>query len=53
MGMGGDQIIPCLVPTLNGKEGMGKQIADRRQELFLTKFGTHLRPTLGARVGYG
>ncbi len=49
IGMGGDQVIPRLVPELNGKEGMGKQIADRRKELILNKFGAELAPTSGAR----
>ena len=49
IGMGGDQVIPRLVATLNGKEGVGKQIADRRKELILSKFSNGLAPTLGAR----
>lgn len=49
IGMGGDQVIPRLVPELNGKEGVGKQIADRRKELILDKFGPRLSPTKGAR----
>jgi HAD superfamily hydrolase (TIGR01509 family) len=49
IGMGGDQIIPRLVPELNSKEGTGKQIADHRKNLILNKFGSHLTPTRGAR----
>jgi len=49
IGMGGDQVIPRLVPELNDKEGVGKQIADRRKELILNKYGAQLAPTTGAR----
>lgn len=49
IGMGGDQVIPRLVPELNAKEGVGKQIADRRKELIINKFGAQLEPTPGAR----
>ncbi|MBV8886423.1 MAG: HAD family hydrolase [Chroococcidiopsidaceae cyanobacterium CP_BM_RX_35] len=49
IGMGGDQVIPRLVPELNDKEGTGKQIADRRKELILTKFGSQLAAANGAR----
>lgn len=49
IGMGGDQVIPRLIPELNGKEGTGKQIADRRKDLILTKFSSQLSPTKGAR----
>ncbi len=49
IGMGGDQVIPRLVPELNGKEGTGKQIAARRKELILTKFGSQLASANGSR----
>ncbi|MBD2034725.1 HAD family hydrolase [Phormidium sp. FACHB-592] len=49
IGMGGDQIIPRFAPELNDKEGTGKQIADHRKKLILTKFGSHLAPAPGAR----
>lgn len=49
IGMGGDQLVPQLVPELSGQEGLGKQIADRRKELILNKFGSGLAPTSGAR----
>lgn len=49
IGMGGDQVIPRLVSALNDQEGEGKQIADRRQELIINKFGAELAPTKGAR----
>lgn len=49
IGMGGDQVVPRLVPQLNDKEGTGKAIADRRKELIINKFGPQLTPTNGAR----
>lgn len=50
IGMGGDQIIPRFVPELNDQDGTGKQIADRRKALILTKFGSQLSPAKGARA---
>jgi HAD superfamily hydrolase (TIGR01549 family) len=49
IGMGGDQIVPKFAPGLDGKEGKGKEIADRRKELIINKFGSNLAPTNGAR----
>jgi HAD superfamily hydrolase (TIGR01549 family) len=49
IGMGGDQVIPQLVPDLTGEAGVGKQIAERRKELVINKFGRNLSPTPGAR----
>ncbi len=49
IGMGGDQIVPKFAPGLSGKEGKGKEIADRRKELIINKFGSNLAPTSGAR----
>ncbi len=49
IGMGGDQIVPKFAPGLSGKEGKGKEIADRRKELIINKFGSNLAPTNGAR----
>lgn len=49
IGMGGDQLIPRMVPELSGKEGEGKEIADRRKELIIEKFGSELEPTQGSR----
>lgn len=50
IGMGGDQVIPRLVPALNGKTGAGKQIADRRKELILNKFGSQLVSANGSQA---
>jgi HAD superfamily hydrolase (TIGR01549 family) len=49
IGMGGDQIVPKFAPGLDGKEGKGKEIANRRKELIINKFGSNLAPTNGAR----
>ena len=49
IGMGGDQIIPRIIPELSGKEGMGKKAADRRKELIIEKFSPTLAPAPGSR----
>jgi HAD superfamily hydrolase (TIGR01509 family) len=49
IGKGGDQVIPQLVAELNSKDGIGKQIANRRKELILKKFSSDLTPTRGAK----
>jgi HAD superfamily hydrolase (TIGR01509 family) len=49
IGMGGDKVIPQLVPGLNKQEGPGKAIGDRRKELILTQFGPKLAPANGSR----
>ncbi|MBH8554653.1 HAD family hydrolase [Nostocaceae cyanobacterium CENA357] len=49
MGMGGDHVIPKLVPELNSKEGTGKAIAARRKELILNKFSPQLVGAPGSR----
>jgi len=49
IGMGGDHIIPTLVPELNKEEYPGKAIASYRKDLVVQKYGPPLRPTPGAR----
>ncbi len=49
IGMGGDQVVPRLVPGLSGEEGEGKKIADRRKELIIHKFGPQIKATNGSR----
>lgn len=49
IGMGGDQVIPILVPELNDEEGDGKAIAQKRKELIMEHFGPSLAPAPGAR----
>ena len=47
--MGGDQIVPKFAPGLSSEEGKGKEIADRRKELIINKFGSNLPPANGTR----
>lgn len=49
MGMGGDHLLPELVPGLSADEGPGKAIAEHRMQIFLTQYVPHLQPTPGAR----
>lgn len=49
IGMGGDQVIPKMVPGLSSEEGDGKAISERRKELMLNRFGPTLAPAKGAR----
>jgi HAD superfamily hydrolase (TIGR01509 family) len=49
IGMGGDQIVPKFAPGLSSQEGKGKEIADRRKELIINRFGKSLAPAPGAR----
>lgn len=49
IGMGGDQVIPKLVPGLNDQQGEGKAIAERRKELILNRYAQTLAPTKGSR----
>ena len=49
IGMGGDQLIPRILPELSGKEGVGKKAADRRKELIIEKFSPTLAPAPGSR----
>ncbi|HVK07766.1 MAG TPA: HAD family hydrolase [Gemmataceae bacterium] len=48
IGMGGDKLVP-RVSGLDAESGLGKQISDRRGEIFLTEFAPGLRPCRGAR----
>ena len=47
--MGGDQVVPKMVPELNDEEGDGKAIAEKRKELIIERFGPTLAPTKGSR----
>lgn len=49
IGMGGDQVVPRLVPELNSKEGQGKEISSHRKKLILNEFGPKLAPANGSR----
>ncbi|MEH1828921.1 MAG: HAD family hydrolase [Nostoc sp.] len=49
MGMGGDQLIPKVVPELNGEEGTGKAIAQIRKKLLLDKYIPQITAANGSR----
>ncbi|MGA7933054.1 MAG: HAD family hydrolase, partial [Kovacikia sp.] len=49
MGMGGDHIIPKLLPGLKSGEGTGQSISERRKELVLNKYCPHVLPANGSR----
>lgn len=49
IGMGGDQVIPKMVPGLTDEEGDGKAISQRRKELIINRYGPTLAPTKGTR----
>jgi HAD superfamily hydrolase (TIGR01509 family) len=48
IGMGGDKVLPLLV-GLSAGEGKGKQIAERREEIFASRYLPQVRPLPGAR----
>ena len=50
IGMGGDKLLPSVVPGLSSEEGIGKDIAARRKAIFLEQYAPHLQPTPGARA---
>jgi len=50
IGMGGDKVVPELAPGLNDKDGEGKEVADTRKEMMMTKLGPTLKPTDGGRA---
>lgn len=50
IGMGGDKLMPTLTPGLQSDEGKGKQIADRRLDIFLSQYAPGLRPAPGSRA---
>jgi HAD superfamily hydrolase (TIGR01509 family) len=49
IGMGGDRVLPELVPGLTDDTEPGKSITERRLEIFKERELPHLRPTRGAR----
>jgi len=49
IGMGGDQVIPQMVPGLTDEEGDGKAISERRKELIINHYGPKLEPANGSR----
>ena len=49
IGMGADKLIPTIIPGLSSIEGIGKQVAERRKEIFLTRYAPTVKPAPGAR----
>jgi HAD superfamily hydrolase (TIGR01509 family) len=49
IGMGGDKLMAAPTPDLSDQEGVGKQIAQRRKESFLSRYVSELQPAPGAR----
>lgn len=49
VGMGGDKIIPKLVPGLNNESGMGKKITTFRTKLFQDEYAPKLEAAPGSR----
>lgn len=49
IGMGGDRVLPELVPGLSDETEPGKSITKRRLEIFKERELPHIRPTRGAR----
>lgn len=49
MGMGGDKVIPRMVPGLTDEEGPGKEVSKYRKSLVLDKFRDQIVPANGSR----
>jgi HAD superfamily hydrolase (TIGR01509 family) len=48
VGLGGDKLLARLTPGLSDKEGVGKEIAQRRKEIFQQRYLPTVKPTPGA-----
>jgi phosphoglycolate phosphatase-like HAD superfamily hydrolase len=48
IGMGGDQLLPRILPGISADSEIGKKISARRKEIFLRTYVPNLRPTPGA-----
>lgn len=49
IGMGGDKLLPEVVPGLSDENGDGKAIAERRKTIFKERYAATLKPAPGAR----
>lgn len=49
MGMGGDRVLPTLIPGLSTEEGKGAEISDYRKKCLVECIAPSLKPTPGAR----
>lgn len=50
IGMGGDKLMARVTPGLSEEDGVGKQIAERRKEIFSHLYAQGLKPAPGARA---
>jgi HAD superfamily hydrolase (TIGR01509 family) len=50
MGMGGDQLLPRVVPGLQADSPEGKRLTQRRKAIFLERYAPTLQPTPGAHA---
>lgn len=50
IGMGGDQLLPRIVPDLQITSDAGKKIAQRRKAIFLEQYAPHLKAAPGAQA---
>lgn len=49
IGMGGDQLVPKLVPDLSAEEGKGKEVSDHRKKLVINKYAPKVSAAPEAR----
>lgn len=50
IGMGGDKLMPKLVPGLDNESGVGKEISQFRTKLFLDRYAPKLQSAPGSRL---
>ena len=50
IGMGADKLVPALAPRLEHDKGLGKQIVELRQQIFLSCYVSDLQPAPGSRA---
>ncbi len=49
IGMGGDKLLPTVIPGLSDETGVGKAVAERRKEIFAERYAPTLQPAPGSR----
>lgn len=49
IGMGGDQLMPKVMPVMSNDEGDRQAVLERRKQLMINRYGAKLSPTNGAR----
>src|SRR5579864_3687172 len=50
IGMGADKTVPALAPSLEHDKGLGKQIVELRQQIFLSRYARDLQAAPGSRA---